>query len=276
MPHARPEKTVRISDIITQLGDAGQRLTEIDACEGAAGNLSVYIKGRVEMLPAFKHSEIVELPLVVPELARGCFVVTGSGTRLREIGKNPGACLGCIEVSDDGKTGTLYYSDERRFARITSEFNSHMAVHRDHVAKKDLEFHAVVHGQPRKMTYLSHLEAFQESESLNRRLLRWQPEAILNFPEGIAVVPFLVPGQRELMLATERALHDARVVIWSKHGVLARSHISVQSAVDLIEYLETAATYECLDRLLGGSAVGLSPEQMRSISRAYGVEQTLF
>jgi len=272
--YSRPART--IVEVIAQLGAAGTRLTEIEASEGAAGNLSVFLRGPLEAHPEFNQSEDVELPLVVPELAGCWFVVTGSGTRSREIRESPAACLGCLEIHAEGRTGRLWYSRHRRFSRLTSEFNSHLLVHRDHVVRGSLGYHAVAHAQPRKVTYLSHLQRYQDEATFNRRLLRWQPEAILNFPEGIGVVPFLVPSSRELMAATSTALGDRRMAVWSKHGVIARSSNSLISAVDLIEYLETAATYECLDRMVGGEGEGLSPEQMREICATYGVVQSIF
>lgn len=276
MPHDISSEPVDMAEVIAQLGTAGQRLTELQASEGASGNLSVFLRVPTSPPPGFTASETIELPLAVPELAGGSLMVTGSGTRSREILEAPLACLGYLEVHDGGTTGTLHFGPRRQFARLTSEFNSHLAVHRDQVLRHGLRFHAVVHAQPRQITYLSHVGIYQDEETLNRRLLRWQPEAILNFPAGIAFVPFLLPGQRELMLANEEALRDRSIVVWSKHGVMARSSASVLAAVDLVEYLETAAAYECLDRLMGGMGQGLSPEQMRGVAEAYRVAQRLF
>jgi rhamnulose-1-phosphate aldolase len=264
-----------VGKLIIEMGEAGQRLSQIDASEGAAGNLSCYLRGPVTLPSEFNQSETIELPIAVPELVGGVFIVSGSGSRLREIAQQPMACLGCLEVNPGGLTGHLRYTRDRRFSRLTSEFNSHMAVHRDHVVREKLGFHAVVHGQPRKLTYFSHLEAYQNSKFLNERLLRWQPEAIVNLPEGIAVLPFLVPGQRELMEANEVALRTQRLVVWSKHGVMARSSASLMAAVDLIEYVETAANYEYLDQLLGGRAKGLLPEEMKAVCSAYSIHQTV-
>lgn len=267
---------VRIIDAIVQLGAAGKRLSEIDASEGASGNLSVFLRGPNELPTNFTQSESLELPFEVPELAGGWCVVTGSGTRSREIERLPDACLGCVEFDRGGTTARLWSAPSRQFARITSEFSSHLSVHRDHVSRRELAFHAVVHAQPRKVTYLSHLRAYRDETHFNRRLLRWQPEAILNFPEGIAVVPFLVPSGRELACATASALANRRIAVWSKHGVIARSSSSVLSATDRIEYLETAAAYECLDRMLGGEAEGLDPQELREICTTYKVEPTVF
>lgn len=263
-------------EAITQLGSAGKRLTEIGASEGASGNLSVFLRGPAQPDPMFTQSEAFELPFEVPELAQGWCIVTGSGTRSRDLDQAPAACLGCLQFDEYGRSARLWFSPTRRFARITSEFNSHLSVHRDHVGRGDLTFHAVVHAQPRKLVYLSHLATYQDPTYLNQRLLRWQPETLLNLPEGIALVPFLMPSGSELMRASEMALHTHRIAIWAKHGVMARSSDSVLHATDLIEYLETAAAYECLDKIMGGEAQGLTNEELRRICATYSIEQTLF
>jgi len=270
------EDVTDLEEVVRSLGEAGRRLSEIDATEGAAGNLSVCIRGGVRPHPEFVHSEIVELPVPVPDIAGATLVVSGSGSRLRDIREDPTACLACLEVQTGGITAKLRYSARRNFARLTSEFNSHLGVHYDHGVRAGVNFHAVVHGQPRRLTYLSHVAEYQNTEYLNQRLLRWQPEAIVNFPEGLAIVPFIVPGSLELMQANVKALHECKVAIWSKHGLMARSSSSVMSAVDLVEYVETAAVYECLDLSLGQRAQGLTSTEIRAICSAYDIKQTLF
>jgi len=265
-----------MTEVVRSLGEAGRRLSEIDASEGAAGNLSVCLAGSVVPHPEFTRSEIVDLPLAVPDMVGATLVVSGSGSRLRDIHQNPTACLACLEVQEGGRNAVLRFSENRDFARLTSEFNSHLGVHYDHVCRGKLVYHAVVHGQPRRLTYLSHVAEYQNEGYLNRQLLRWQPEAILNVPEGIAVVPFIVPSTVELMDANVAALRRQRVAIWCKHGMMARSSASIMAAVDLVEYIETAAVYECLDLSLGQRAQGLADSEIRSICTAYGVEQDLF
>ncbi len=270
------ESTADLHAIVRCLGEAGRRLSDIDASEGAAGNLSVFLRGPVQPHPEFVHCETVQLPLAVPEIAGATLVVTGSGSRLRDIREDPAACLGCLEVAAGGTTATLRYSARRNFARLTSEFNSHLGVHYDCALRTRTDHHAIVHGQPRRLTYLSHIADYQNVEFLNRRLLRWQPEAIVNLPDGLAVVPFIVPGTTELMDANVEALREHNVVLWAKHGLMARSSTSVMAAVDLVEYVETAAVYECLDLSLGQRAQGLDDHEIRAICRAYAIKQALF
>jgi len=265
-----------LDDLLTMIGESGRRLAEIEASEGAAGNISICLRWPVELRTRFPLTSPIELPQPVPELAGATFIVSGSGRRLREILDEPTANLACIVVDEGGLTGQLYTSYHRRFERVTSEFNSHLAVHYDQVCATGTNFHAVVHAQPLHLTYLSHIPHYQDETYLNRHLLRWQPETIVNLPEGIGIVPFLIPGSAALMQATTASLRQHRIVIWSKHGVMARSDISVKRATDRVEYAETAAKYEFLNLQIGEIGQGLSPEEIRAICAAFNVKQNIF
>jgi rhamnulose-1-phosphate aldolase len=220
--------------------------------------------------------EEIELPQPVPELVGATFLVTGSGRRLREITDVPPAHIACIVVNEGGKTGKMYTSYHRRFERVTSEFNSHLAVHYDQILASGTNFHAIIHAQPLHITYLSHIPRYQDEQYLNTHLLRWQPETIINLPEGIGFIPFRIPSSPELMSANVDSLRKHRIVVWAKHGVMARSDISVKRAADRVEYGETAAKYEYLNLSDGELGEGLSPDEIRAICKTFNVQQNIF
>jgi rhamnulose-1-phosphate aldolase len=124
-----------LDELLFLIGEAGRRLSEIEASEGAAGNISVYMGWSVEPRRKFPNVEEIALPDSLPELANASFLVSGSGRRLREIIIDPGANLGFVTINPDGKTAKLFTSGRRLFARVTSEFNSHLAVHRDQILR---------------------------------------------------------------------------------------------------------------------------------------------
>jgi rhamnulose-1-phosphate aldolase len=163
----------------------------------------------------------------------------------------------------------------RLFERLTSEWNSHLAVHDDTVERTGTNFHAIVHAQPPRLTYLSHIPEYADEAYLNRRLLRWEPETIVNLPAGLGFLPFMLPGSAKLMAANVVSLRTHRIVLWAKHGVMARSSISVKRAVDRIEYAETGASYEYMDLLNGGRAEGLTVDELRAVVAAFDVDTTL-
>jgi rhamnulose-1-phosphate aldolase len=223
----------------------------------------------------FPLVEPIELPDPVPELAGKMVIVTGSGRRLREIRTDPAANLGVVMIAADGLSAVLHTSPRRLFAQVTSEFNSHLAVYNDQVAATGTNFLALIHAQPPNLTYLSHVPAYRDEAYLNRRLLRWEPETIVNLPEGIGVLPFTLPGSPALRDANVIGLRTHRVVLWSKHGVMARSDLSVTRAADRIEYAETAARFEYMDLVSGGLAEGLTEAELRSVVKAFGVPTSL-
>ena len=265
-----------LDECLKMMGEAGRRLSEIGACEGAAGNISVCLRWPIEPRTRFPSVSEFELPQSVPELAGATFLVSGSGRRLREIIDNPTSNVACIVVSAGGSKGKLYTSYDRFFQRVTSEFNSHLAVHYDQILASDTNFHAIVHAQPLNLTYLSHVARYQDEKYLNSHLLRWQPETIINLPEGIGFIPFHVPSSPELMKGNVQALRTHRIVVWAKHGVMTRSEDSVKHAADLVEYAETAAKYEFLNLSIGEIGDGLSATEVRAICQTFRIQQSIF
>jgi rhamnulose-1-phosphate aldolase len=265
-----------MDEMLKMMGDVGKHLADIEASEGAAGNISVCMRWQVDLRTHFPVVEEVDLPQLVPELAGASLLVSGSGRRLREIIDDPEANIACIVVNEGGSAGRLFTSPHRRFERVTSEFNSHLAVHYDQMLASGSNFHAILHAQPLRLTYLSQIPRYQDEKYLNTHLLRWQPEAIINLPEGIGFIPFKIPGSKELMAANVESLRSHRVVVWAKHGVMARSDVSVKRAADRIEYAETAARYEYLNLAAGEVGEGLSVEEIRAICKAFAIQQTFF
>jgi rhamnulose-1-phosphate aldolase len=264
-----------LEEILASIGAGGDRVAAIDASEGAAGNISVCIGWPMEVRRRFPIVEEIQLPQPAPHLADHIVIVTGSGRRLREIQVDPAANLGVVRISSDGTAGTLHTAPTRLFERVTSEWNSHLAVHDDTVERTGTNFHAIVHAQPPRLTYLSHIAEYGDEAYLNRRLLRWEPETIVNLPAGIGFLPFMLPGSAALMTANVASLRTHRIVLWAKHGVMARSSISVKRAVDRIEYAETGASYEYMDLLNGGRAQGLTLDELRAVVAAFDVDTTL-
>ncbi len=265
-----------LNELLTLIGEACLRASEIEASEGAAGNVSIYVGWPVDPRRQFPLVETIDLPEPVPGLAGAVFLVSGSGRRMREIIHDPAANLGCLVVGANGRTGSLYTSPGRLFTHLTSEFNTHLSVHADQVQTSGTNFHAVLHAQPPYLTYLSQVPGYRDETYFNRRLLRWQPETISNLPEGIGLVPFEVPGSEKLRTATAASMRKHRIVVWAKHGAVARSDVSVKRAVDRIEYAETGARYEYMDLVAGGKAQGLTVEEIRAICASLNIHQELF
>ena len=265
-----------LDELLTMIGEAGHRMSEIDATEGAAGNISVYAGWGIEPRRKFPVVETISLPEPVPHLAQKGFLVTGSGRRLREIIQDPTLHLGYIVVNDGGTTAQHFSSPQRRYARLTSELNSHLAIHQDAITRASTNFHVVLHVQPPYLTYLSHVPAYRDELYLNRHVLRWEPESIVQLPEGIGHIHINVPGSMAQSAATLESLRQHRISIWGKHGVIACSDLSVKRASDLIEYAETGAKYEYMNLTVQNQGERLTFEEIHAICAAFHVIQSIF
>ena len=135
-----PEPYPELDELLASVGQAGQRLAAIDASEGAAGNISIFIGWPMEIRRRFPITEPLELPVEAPALAGGLVICTGSGRRLRDVRSDPTANLGVAAIGADGRSAILHTSQQRLFERLTSEWNSHLAVHNDLVEQNRHQF----------------------------------------------------------------------------------------------------------------------------------------
>jgi rhamnulose-1-phosphate aldolase len=265
-----------LEEVLHEFGLVGERLAAIKAIEGGAGNISVCFEDALPYQHLFPLQETIQLPDPAPALAGRILLVTGSGQRLRDLSHAPLCGLGLLKVNPGGETGLLFSSPQRGFTRLSSEFNSHLGVHHDFAQNGGRGFHSLVHAQPPHLTFLSHITRYQDQSYLNRALMRWQPETIITFPQGFGVLPFAIPGSPAMKTANVEKMRKHRLVIWSKHGVLARHAGSLLVCADLIEYAEAAAYYEYLNLSSGEPSTGLSPDEIRRLSEYFQVSQDIF
>ena len=267
-----------LDEILASIGEGGQRIATIDAGEGAAGNISVCIGWPIEVRRRFPVAEPIDAARAGPAPGRPAVIVTGSGRRLRDIAADPVANLGA--VGDRRRTARRARSSpspRRLFERLTSEWNSHLAVHDDTVARDRDEL-------PRRRPRPAAAPDLPlPPPGLPRRGALQPPPAALGArddrqPAGRASAscPSCSRARPTLMEANVESLRDApdRALVASTASWPARD-VSVTRAVDRIEYAETAARYEYMDLVNGGRAEGLTIEEMRAVVEAFDVKTTI-
>lgn len=259
-----------------QITEAGSRMSQIGALEGAAGNISLFLPSGTpglmdHVISIFSERCQISLPGQHPVPA-GVILITGTGRRLRDLATRPGAVLCAIVVDANGKA--MLHRTPGHGVEPTSELDSHLGIHAACLNGEPC-IHAIIHAQPPKLTWLSHVPAYRSFPRLNRQLLRWQPETIVALPEGIGTLPFETPGTAKQGVGTAWAMRQQRLVVWAKHGVVARSTGGPMAAADLIDYAEAAAAYEVTDLLAGRPADGMSLEELRAVALRFGVSTAL-
>ncbi len=265
-----------LEQLLIEIGEVGSWLAQMKGCEGAAGNISICMGWEVDGSDYFPLSQPIELPFFAPDMAGKSILITGSGTRLRDLLKDPYSNMGLLRIQKQGKKALLFTNPRQNFKHLTSEFNTHLSLHQRAFADGKANFNAVVHAQPLHLTYLTNIPEYQDSLQFSRAICRWQPEMLLVFPRGIAFLPFEVPNSEALMSATKSVDGAHNLIVWAKHGVIAISNQSVTKALDLIEYAETGARYEYLNQVNHDRAGGLSGDEIEEICAHFGISNNIF
>ena len=78
------------------------------------------------------------------------------------------------------------------------------------------------------------------------------------FPDGIGIVPWMVPGGREIAVATSRLMEEYDVAIWAHHGMFAAGE-DFDSTFGLMHTVEKSA--EILVKTLSISSTKLQTIQ---------------
>lgn len=257
---------------IQEIGRTGELLHEMGAAQGGAGSISLFLPSETTglrgfCLARFPRSGTYRLS-GDSQLPHGTLLITGTRRRLRDVQADPDSVLCAIQIEPDGSA--WLHRSKKHEVEPSSEIDSHANVHAVQLSGAP-RVSAVVHAQPPNLTYLTHIREYRETEVLNRQLLRWQPETIAMIPQGIPVIPFETPGTARQGQLTRDAMVRHQIVLWSQHGVIARSTRGPVAAFDLIEYAEAAARYEFMDLQAGRVAEGISLEEISDIARRFNV-----
>jgi len=239
-------------------------LARLGWSEGSGGNFSVRLDTLPEALTALAGDKPVPVPVAVPALG-GCYLlVTGTGTRARDIAEAPHEGLGLFRIAPDGQSTTFICGNDRP----TSEMPSHLAIHAAlHETRPD--HRAIVHTHPPRLIAATHVPEFEDPAVMADVLLRMQSEALLHLPDGFAVLPYHLPGSLELGLASAEAVRRCEVVVWRYHGALATGR-SLDAALDTLEYLDKTAEIYWTLRSAGVEPAGIPAEAAEQALRAFG------
>ena len=236
--------------------------------ERNGGNISINVTGlcadAVCELPALDGP--YPLPKPVPHIAGGCFLVTGTGRRMRYVASQPLANVALIRVAADGASYEIV-ADEP--VRPTSELPAHLSVHDYLIGAGRLE-RAVVHTHPIELVAMTHNPEFLGKDVLTRLLWSMIPETRAFCPKGLGIVPYTLPGSQELADRTIALLDDYDVVMWTKHGALAIGTDLIE-AFDQIDVLSKSAKIYESARSMGFVPTGMSDAEMQELKAVFAL-----
>ncbi|MCR5104571.1 MAG: rhamnulose-1-phosphate aldolase [Eubacterium sp.] len=239
--------------------------------ERNGGNLSYRIKEEEieEIKDCFSSGEWTDIGTEVRGVAGEYFMVTGSGKFFRNALIKPEETTGIIEVSEDGtKYRTVWGLING--GRPTSELPSHLM---NHAVKKEITngaYRVIYHGHPVNLISLTFVLPLKD-EVFTRELWEMATECPVVFPDGIGVVPWMVPGGRDIAVETSRLMQQYDVVVWAHHGLFAAGQ-DFDLTFGLFHTVEKAA--EILVKTLSMSdkkRQTIQPQDFRNLAEEFGV-----
>ncbi len=238
--------------------------------ERNGGNLSYRIpRADVEAVSAhFTPQAWQEIGADVPALAGEYFLVTGSGKFMRNATIAPEETVAIIEL--DG-TGTRYRIVWGLTAggRPTSELPSHLMNHAVKVAAKGDGYRVIYHAHPANTIALTFVLPLTD-EAFTRELWEMATECPVVFPDGVGVVPWMVPGGREIAVATSELMKRYDVAIWAHHGMFCAG-TDFDLTFGLMHTVEKSAEILVKVLSMGGKRQTIRPDDFRALAKDFKV-----
>ncbi len=237
--------------------------------ERNAGNVSADVTELVEIAKTgIGGCPWRELEIPYGELAGRCLLVKATGSRFRDLHRNPEECLLLVRIAEDLAGYHILHGVDAGKKGPTSEFPSHLRIH-GFMRRGLMPQMVVLHTHPTHVIALTHVEGLDSEERLNRVLWAMHPEVRISLPDGVGFAPYRLPGSEALAEASLAAFGEHRVIAWEMHGCTAIGR-DASEAFDLIDTVNKAAEIYLICRGAGYEPKGLSEEQLRELDESFG------
>ncbi|PLX00542.1 MAG: rhamnulose-1-phosphate aldolase [Marinilabiliales bacterium] len=257
---------IELQDFYAEISDTAKHLWEKGWAERNGGNISRVIPKSISQTPLACTKERIPLDEPLPGLANRIVLMTGTGTRMRDVAKNPQDNISIVAISEEGKEYMLLSSD----IPPTSELPSHLRIH-NFLQLNRKNHNAIVHSHPTNVVAMSHLKNFRDSRHFCNTLWKMIPETYVFLPRGIAVLPYLMPGSSKVADASVNAFSQGPdVIIWAKHGAFAIAP-DTNDAFDKIDLIEKSASIYLAAKSTGEEPEGLSDEDIEELRQYYNL-----
>lgn len=188
--------------------------------ERNGGNLTYRIKP--EEVESVKeeftlYKEWTGIGTVVPTLAGEYFLVTGSGKYFRNVILDPASNIAIIELDEKGENYRIVWGLVEG-GRPTSELPSHLMNHEVKKAASAGKHRVIYHAHTTNIIALTFVLPL-EDKVFTRELWEMATECPVVFPNGVGVVGWMVPGGRDIAVATSELMKKYDVAIWAHHGM---------------------------------------------------------
>jgi len=249
----------KLKTIFSNIAEVAGLIDSRGWAEKNAGNISFNITE--EFTGASDSDNSITLDKSYQELSGNYFYITATGSRMRDIAKDPLEQGLILKVSEDGNSCKIIYKPEDKMP--TSELPSHLGIHL--MCKQRGSSHKLVlHSHATELIALTQSPQFKSTESVNQLLWNMHPESIVFIPDGLGFVPYILPGTQKIADATIKMFQKHDIVLWEKHGVFAIGEC-ILDTFDNIDIACKSARIWFMCRSTGFYPEGLTKEQLQEL-----------
>ena len=209
-----------------------------------------------------------EIGTQVPFLAGEYFLVTGSGKYFRNVELDTAANVCIIKVDETGEKYKILWGLNKG-GRPTSELPSHL-MNLEVCKKRNPEIRVVYHCHPANIIALTYVLPL-DGEVFTREIFEMATECPVVFPQGIGVVPWMVPGGRDIAVATSKIMAAQDFAVWAHHGAFACG-TDFDITFGLMHTVEKAAEVLVKVRsMTDRKRQTIQPDEFRALNEPFGI-----
>ena len=187
----------------------------------------------------------IALSQPMPLLANTPFIVTGSGKFFRNVQLDPAANLGVVKVDSDGAGYHILWGLNHE-AVPTSELPAHFLSHCERINATDGKDRVIMHCHATNLIALTYVLE-NNTPLFTRKLWEGSTECLVVFPDGVGILPWMVPGTDEIGQAT------------------------AQETFGLIDTAEKSAEVLVKIYSMGGMKQTITREELVALGKRFGV-----
>lgn len=217
----------------------------------------------------------VKMGVQADNLKGAYFLTTGSGKYMRNMSLYPKDALGIVQINDAGDSWRVVWGLENG-GKPTSEFPTHFMNHSIRMAATDGANRVIYHAHTPNIITLSTLIE-PDPRTWTRILWKSMTECVIIFPQGVGLVPWMVPGGAEIARATADLMDRYDAVVWTQHGMFVSGN-TFDAAFGMMHTIEKSAGLYLAARAANGGAEPeylISDAQLLQVCRDFNVKPNL-
>ena len=211
----------------------------------------------------------VKMEVKAENLAGEYFITTGSGKYFRNVALHPHHNIGIVEINAEGDSWRIVWGLING-AQPTSEFPTHFMNHSVRKAATDGVNRVIYHCHATNIIAMTYVVPLTD-KAFTKALWQSATECPVVFPEGVGVVPWMVPGGHDIALATSELMKTFQAAVWAQHGLFV-SGPDYDTAFGLAHTIEKSADIYCKVMATGHPILQtITDDNLKAIAQEFGV-----